>query len=166
MQRATEVGSTFGCLLLNPSPKTKPAVMLGPTLKLEEVPWALLQTISECLQGWRLHSPPWAREPAAEQQKGGQKADFYQWPCGGRLHLNRQQLARWGRVGNLIRAFIPSDGEMCLFKLLSLSQSNELVLAGTPHQSIPERRLGLWKQISTLPSVLPLSSPHRRKQDK
>lgn len=98
--------------------------------------------------------------------EGWTKSWLFQWPRGGLLHLNRQQLSRWGRVGNLIRAFIPLDGEMCLFKLLSLSQPNALVLAGTPHQSIPKRRLGLWKQISTLPSVLPLSFPHRRKQDK
>lgn len=60
-------------------------------------------------------------------------------------------------------AFIPLDGKMYLLKLLSLSQSNVIILAGTRDQSMLMRSLGLWKQISALPSVLPflLSTQHK-----
>lgn len=47
------------------------------------------------------------------------------------------------RVEKLIHAFIPSDGEMYLLKLLSLSQSNVIILAGTLDQSMLMSRLGL-----------------------
>jgi len=70
------------------------------------------------------------------------------------------------REENLIHAFIPSDGEMYLLKLLSLSQSNVIILAGTLDQSMLMWKLELWKQISTPPTVLPFSSLHSIRKGK
>lgn len=55
---------------------------------------------------------------------------------------------------------------MYLLKLVSLSQSNVIILAETLDQSMPMWRLGLWKQISALASVLPFSSLHNIRQGK